>query len=88
MVKLDDYEWQSEFAVTHRAEGYAEAYAEGYAQGYAQGMAKALLLFLEARGLDVSEDVRARVEGCTDSEQIERWIRRAVSVDSAEDLFV
>ncbi|MEU9867515.1 hypothetical protein AB0C87_06660 [Actinomadura sp. NPDC048021] len=75
MVKLDNYEWQSEFALTHRAEGRTE------------GEAKALLLMLAARGLDVSEDVRARVEACTDPEQIERWIQRAVSADSAEDLF-
>ncbi|WP_141579940.1 hypothetical protein [Actinomadura sp. WMMA1423] len=74
-VKLDNYEWQSEFAMTHRAEGRAE------------GEVKALLLLLEARGLDVPEDVRARVEGCTDPEQIERWIQRAVSADTAEDLF-
>ncbi|MEU9867516.1 hypothetical protein AB0C87_06665 [Actinomadura sp. NPDC048021] len=70
-MKLDRYEWQSEFALTHRAEGEV----------------KALLLMLEARGLDVSAGVRAQVEGCSDSEQIERWIRRAVSADSAEDLF-
>ncbi|MFD0538635.1 hypothetical protein ACFQY7_37820 [Actinomadura luteofluorescens] len=42
---------------------------------------------LEARGLDVPADVRARVQGCTDLEQIERWIQRAISADSAEDLF-
>ncbi|MES9536987.1 hypothetical protein [Actinomadura sp. NPDC000600] len=74
-MKLEDYEWQSEFAISHRAEGRA------------QGEAKALLLMLEARGLRVPEDVRRRVEGCTDLEQIERWIQRAVSADTAEDLF-
>ncbi|MEV0660243.1 hypothetical protein ACIBI3_01775 [Actinomadura luteofluorescens] len=83
MVKLDNYEWQSEFAITHRAEGRAE----GLAEGEARGEAKALLLLLEARGLDVPADVRVRVQGCTDLEQIERWIQRAISADSAEDLF-
>ncbi|WP_329097738.1 hypothetical protein OG979_19735 [Actinomadura citrea] len=78
-VKLDNYEWQSEFAITHRAEGRAE--------GEVEGEVKALLLLLEARGLDVPEDVRSRVQGCTDLEQIERWIQRAVSADTAEDLF-
>jgi hypothetical protein len=78
-VKLEDYEWQSEFAISHRAEGRA--------QGRAQGEVKALLLMLEARGLDVPEDVRRRVEGCTDLQQIERWIQRAVSAETAEDLF-
>ncbi|MGI5418773.1 hypothetical protein [Actinomadura luteofluorescens] len=78
-VKLDNYEWQSEFAITHRAEGRAE--------GRTEGEVKALLLMLKARGLEVPEDVRARVEGCTDPEQVERWIQRAVSAASAEDLF-
>ncbi|WP_149260064.1 hypothetical protein [Actinomadura sp. K4S16] len=78
-MKLDNYEWQSEFAISHRAEGRAE--------GEVKGESKALLLMLEARGVDVPEDVRRRVEGCTDLEQIERWIQRAVSADTAEDLF-
>ncbi|MFD0538634.1 hypothetical protein ACFQY7_37815 [Actinomadura luteofluorescens] len=71
MVKLDNYEWQSEFALTHRAEG----------------LVNGLLLLLKARELDVPADVRGRVEGCTDSEQLERWIRRAVTADSVEDIF-
>ncbi|MGW2308116.1 hypothetical protein [Actinomadura luteofluorescens] len=74
-MKLDNYEWQSEFALTHRAEGFAE------------GLVKGLLLLLKARELDVPADVRGRVEGCTDSEQLERWIRRAVNADSVEDIF-
>ncbi|MFD0538636.1 hypothetical protein ACFQY7_37825 [Actinomadura luteofluorescens] len=36
-VKLDNYEWQSEFAITHRAEGRAEGLAEGEARGRPRG---------------------------------------------------
>ena len=43
-------------------------------------------MVLEARGIEVSEDVRSRVIECTDLEQIEVWVRRAATVESAEDL--
>ncbi|NDU74942.1 hypothetical protein GWI34_20255 [Actinomadura sp. DSM 109109] len=86
-VKLENYEWQSEFALTHRAEGRAEGLAEGEAKGVAKGEAKALLAMLRARGLDVPEDVRSRVEACTDAEQFDRWIERGLSADSVGDIF-
>ncbi|MFI0350363.1 hypothetical protein [Actinomadura sp. 9N407] len=81
-VKIEDYEWTSDFAITHRAEGKAQ----GLAQGLAEGEARSVLLVLDARGLDVPSDVRERVTGCTDSDQLERWVRRAATVDTAEEL--
>ncbi|RKS77103.1 hypothetical protein BZB76_2476 [Actinomadura pelletieri DSM 43383] len=69
-VDLKNYEWQSKWAKTHIAEGEA----------------KAILLVLEGRGVEVPNDVRERVTGCTDTEQLERWVRRAGVVDKAEDL--
>jgi len=47
----------------------------------------ALLAVLEARGLEVSAEVRERIIGCTDPEVLESWVRRAVIVDRAEELF-
>ncbi|URN06161.1 hypothetical protein LUW74_24480 [Actinomadura madurae] len=78
MVKTAGYEWQSDWAKSHRAEGRAE--------GEAQGEAKALLLMMEARGLVVSDEIRERVTGCTDTDQLERWVKRAAVIDKAEDL--
>ncbi|MFF4241090.1 hypothetical protein ACFYYL_34900 [Actinomadura geliboluensis] len=68
------YEWRSDFAKIHRAQGRAE------------GEAKALLVVLEGRGIAVPNEVRRRVMGCTDSDQLERWLKRAAVVDRAEDL--
>lgn len=83
-MTVKGYEWESDFAKSHRAEGRAE----GRSEGCAEGEVKALLLMLEARGIAISDDVRARVGGCSDLDQIERWIQRALTVECAEDLFV
>ncbi|WP_289008854.1 hypothetical protein [uncultured Thermomonospora sp.] len=56
-------------------------------KAFNEGEAKALVKFLEARGLEVSERVRERIMGCTDRDLLERWIERAAVVESAEQLF-
>ncbi|GAA4073436.1 hypothetical protein GCM10022214_32370 [Actinomadura miaoliensis] len=73
-VKLDNYEWKSEFAITHRAEGRAE------------GEARSVLLVLEARGIAVPDHIRDRVTNCNDLDQLERWVQRAATIDTAEEL--
>ncbi|MFI0357075.1 hypothetical protein [Actinomadura sp. 9N407] len=78
-LKLDDYEWQSEFAIRHRAEGQA--------LGEAKGEAKSVLLVLHARGISVPNDIRDRVTDCADLDQLERLVQRAATIDAAEDLF-
>jgi hypothetical protein len=78
-MNIADYEWQSDFAKTHQAEGEA--------RGEAMGEAKSVLLFLSARGIDVPDDIRERITSCTDTEQLDRWVKRAAVVNTAEDLF-
>src|SRR5262245_21757531 len=73
------YEYQSAFAREH--------YGKGEAKGRAEGEAEMILVVLSARGVPVSDDVRARITSCTDLDQLTAWGRRAVTVDSAEDLF-
>jgi hypothetical protein len=81
-MKVSDYQWQSEFALTHIAQGRAE----GEAKGRAEGEAKAVLLVLNARGIPVPADIRARITGCTDIDQLEHWVQRAAVIDNAEQL--
>jgi hypothetical protein len=47
----------------------------------------ALLEVLEARGLRVAEQARERILSCTELEQLQRWLRKSVSVRSVEELF-
>ncbi len=82
-MTLEGYEWKSDFAKKHRAEGRAE----GLAEARAEGAARAVLIVLEARGITVSGETRQRITSCMDTDQLERWAKRSALVDKAEDLF-
>jgi hypothetical protein len=72
------YEFQSEFAKKHQAKGRAE--------GEAKGRAEAVLVVLEARGIRMSAEARARILACVDVDQLDTWVRRAVTVSSVDEL--
>ncbi|MFO0758635.1 MAG: hypothetical protein U0359_19230 [Byssovorax sp.] len=65
------------------AKGEARGRAEGEARGRAEGEAKGVLAVLEARGLPVSEAIRARILGCTDVATLDGWLQRAKVLASA-----
>ncbi|MGH3709310.1 MAG: hypothetical protein ACRDRQ_14680, partial [Pseudonocardiaceae bacterium] len=77
------YEYQSDFARRYFSQGRTE----GRAEGEARGEAKAVLAFLDARGITVSDDVRARIAACTDLDQLDTWVRRAATATTSQDLF-
>jgi len=56
-------------------------------EGRAQRGAEDIVLVLEARGLDVSDEVRERVTGCDDPDLLREWLTRAVTAPSAEAIF-
>ncbi|EGG46619.1 MULTISPECIES: hypothetical protein [Streptomyces] len=56
-------------------------------EGRAQSRAEDLLLVLEERGLDVSDDVRRRITECREPETLRRWLSRAVTAPKAEEIF-
>jgi hypothetical protein len=60
--------------------------AEGRAEGRAAGAAM-LLRVLAARGLTVPDEIRQRVQSCTDFAQLERWGDRAVTAMSLDEIF-
>jgi hypothetical protein len=76
------HRYESDFARRYFSQGEAQ----GKAEGKAEGEAKAVLAVLDARGVDVPDDVRARVMACTDLEQLDAWIRRAAGATKIQDL--
>jgi hypothetical protein len=58
-----------------------------FLRSQAKGEAKALLKVLDARGLSVSDEVRERILACTDQEQLDQWLVRAIEVERADQLF-
>jgi flagellar biosynthesis/type III secretory pathway protein FliH len=61
--------------------------AEGEARGKAEGKAEAVLAVLEARGLSITAQERARVLNSQDIAELDRWLKRAVAVASVAELF-
>lgn len=58
-----------------------------YVTGVERGRAEALLALLEHRGLPVDEATSERILACHDLEQLDQWMRRALRVESAEQIF-
>lgn len=69
------YQFQSEWALRHINRGRAE------------GRAEDVLTVLAARGVAIPEGARSRITSCTDLDQLDTWLRRAVHVESVGDLF-
>lgn len=68
-------------------EHFGRGKAEGMAEGRAEGEAEAILLVLDARGLEVTAEDRARIAGCTDLAQLKMWVTRAATVQTTSELF-
>lgn len=91
LVSTTAWPVHSPFAREHfgrgKAEGIAEGKAEGIAEGKAEGEAEAILLVLQARGLEVTAEDRARIASCTDLAQLTTWVTRAATVQGTGELF-
>jgi hypothetical protein len=61
--------------------------AQGEERGRAQGEAAMVLRVLTARGFTVPDDIRQRVQACTDLDQIEAWGDRAATAKSLDEVF-
>ncbi|WP_017537475.1 hypothetical protein [Nocardiopsis halophila] len=59
---------------------------QGLEQGIAKGKAESLLRVLAALGLAVSEAERERISACTDPDQLDSWLDRAVTATSVAEL--
>ncbi|WP_259400912.1 hypothetical protein [Microbispora sp. H13382] len=60
---------------------------QGRQEGRAEGEIEAILAVLDARGLDIPSEARERISRCSDLHLLEKWIRRAATAKSVDDLF-
>jgi len=52
----------------------------------AEGEGEAVLKVLEARGIPVAVEVREQILACTDVEQLDLWLRRAITATTADEV--
>ncbi|WP_344162295.1 hypothetical protein [Nocardiopsis rhodophaea] len=78
----------SPFAREHYGRGQEDGRKEGRNEGRTEEAVRMLLLALEVRGIEISDEIRNRITTCTDCEQIETWLRRALTADRADDVFL
>lgn len=62
---------------------YLRILSRGETNGKTEAKAESVLAVLDARGISVSDTVRARVLGCTDLATLDLWIRRAAVASTA-----
>lgn len=53
-------------------------FLDGLEEGEAKGLRSSLLLLLASRSLPLDPDQRARIDTCTDLDQLQRWFERAL----------
>ncbi|MEU6815623.1 hypothetical protein [Streptomyces sp. NPDC046860] len=82
LVAVDLSFYKSSIAEEIRDEGRDE----GRAEGRAEGQAHAILLVLEQRGVDVPDEVRRHITGCTDPAVLNTWLARALTATSATEV--
>jgi hypothetical protein len=71
---MDEIQQAREYGAAQRAEGKAE------------GKAEAIVAILTARGIPLDDARRARITGCSDAATLDRWLVRAISASSVEDV--
>ena len=65
---------------------FTEAHRRSYDRGKSEGEAKALLIVLRRRNLAMTGDQEQRILTCTDLATLDRWLDRAFSVASVDEL--
>ena len=73
-------------AMTRARQEFENFLQETYRQGASDGQADSVLTVLGAKGIAVSDAIRAQIRACTDPGTLQRWLVRAVTATRAEDV--
>jgi hypothetical protein len=79
-------DWGKQFLAEVKEEVRAAGLAAGRAEGRAEGQADAILAMLDARGLALDPPLRERITACTNLDLLARWVRRAATASSVEEV--
>jgi hypothetical protein len=67
-------------------ESHRRSYDQGKAEGKVEGKAEALLVILQQRKLEISDEQRRQIAACPDVATLDRWLDRALSARSVDEL--
>ena len=79
--------WRDIVTFVNYFPGRGTVMEKAYLEGEARGEAKAILRFLEARGVAVPQEARDRIADCADLDLLNRWLDRTPHVESVDELF-
>jgi flagellar biosynthesis/type III secretory pathway protein FliH len=90
-MRMQKYEYQSEFARKYygqgRQEGFAEGLNQGKAEGKAEGEAKILLKMIRLKGFALTPELEDRIHRCTDPTELEGWADRLLEARTLDEVF-
>ena len=84
-------EWKSDFVESFVNVGIEKGLEQGRERGIVEGAIRAkaegILKILDARRLQPTNDQRAQVNAATDLAKLDRWFDRALTADTAAEVF-
>jgi len=89
LLQWDD-DWEMgpmELTSAYYTRGLAAGREDGLEEGRLVEARRLLVQVLEHRGIRLDDSHRARVDGCTDREQLESWLHRALETADADAIF-
>ncbi|GAB4584863.1 hypothetical protein [Nocardia sp. IFM 10818] len=72
---------------TARREYLSDTFRDLVAEGRSIEAMRLLNAVLDKRGFAVPDDIRSRIDSCTDLDQLEEWTLRAMTASSIVELF-
>ncbi|HVK64970.1 MAG TPA: hypothetical protein VM694_10860, partial [Polyangium sp.] len=68
-------------------EGELKGELRGKLEGMLAGKRDALLRLLARAGISLAEDDRARIDACTDTDTLDRWVENVLGAKTSRDVF-
>ena len=78
-MNVQNYEFQTDFAKKYHGQGIEE--------GIEVGLRRALFALLTTRQWPVDDELRLKIETCSDLAVLEGWVTRAATATAIDDVF-
>jgi hypothetical protein len=66
---------------------FSESQRRAFDKGFVEARTEDIVTILQARGVAITDDQRKRILACGDISILDRWLDRAVTASSTDELF-